>query len=209
MGPPADTGQRHQPLAQGVASRGVDLPRRLRHVDVGLDDGEPEASGLGLHTAGELDFGEPLFEQSRDEAAHLVGDGRGCTDPLDLPGGLDRALPHDRTADVFDVAKFPKITFVGSKLIDVNADRTKGKLEGTLTIKDVSKPVVLDVEWYGIAKDPFGNEKANFSGKTTVNRKDFGIIWNKTLDAGGYLVGDEVVIEINVEAQIPKTPAPQ
>jgi polyisoprenoid-binding protein YceI len=114
---------------------------------------------------------------------------------------------HLRSADFFDVAKFPKMTFTGSRLFDVNADRTKGKLEGKLTIRDISKPVVLDVEWLGTATDPWGNSKAAFSGTTKINRKDFGIIWNKTLDAGGYLVGDEVEIEINIEAAIPKPDA--
>jgi polyisoprenoid-binding protein YceI len=111
---------------------------------------------------------------------------------------------HLKNEDFFDVAKYPKITFTGSKLTDVNADRTKGKLEGKLTIKDVSKPVVLDVEWFGTAVDPWGNQTAAFSGTTKINRKDFGIVWNKSLDAGGYLIGDEVEIEINIEAQIPK-----
>lgn len=111
---------------------------------------------------------------------------------------------HLRSADFFDVAKHPTMTFKGEKLTDVNADRTKGKLEGTLTIHGVSKPVVLDVEWYGTAVDPWGNQKAAFSGTTRLNRKDFGIIWNKNLDAGGYLLGDEVDVEINAEAQLPK-----
>lgn len=114
---------------------------------------------------------------------------------------------HLKGPDFFDVAKFPKMTFTGSKLTDVNADRTKGKLEGKLTIRDVSQPVVMDVEWLGTATDPWGNAKAAFSGTTKINRKDFGIIWNKTLDSGGYLVGDEVEIEINIEAGIPKPDA--
>ncbi|MFN2378201.1 MAG: YceI family protein [Candidatus Binatia bacterium] len=111
---------------------------------------------------------------------------------------------HLRNEDFFDAAKFPVMTFTGGNLTAVNAERTKGKLEGTLTIKGVAKPVVLDVEWLGTAVDPWGNHKAAFSGNTTINRKDFGIIWNKTLDSGGYLIGEEVDIEINIEAQIPK-----
>ena len=111
---------------------------------------------------------------------------------------------HLRSPDFFDVAKFPTMTFKGGKLTDINADHTKGKLTGELTIRDVTKPVVLDVEWFGKGKDPFGNEKIAFAGTTTLNRKDFGIIWNKTLDSGGYLVGDDVQVEISVEAQIPK-----
>jgi polyisoprenoid-binding protein YceI len=116
---------------------------------------------------------------------------------------------HLRNEDFFNVAKFPKMTFTGSRLTDVNAERTRGKLEGMLTIKDVAKPVVLDVEWLGTAVDPWGNQKAAFSGTTRINRKDFGIVWNKNLDAGGYLIGDEVEIEINIEAQIPKADAPK
>lgn len=111
---------------------------------------------------------------------------------------------HLKGEDFFDAPKFPKMVFTGSKLTDVNAERTKGKLEGTLTIKDVKKPVVLDVEWLGTAVDPWGNQKAAFSGTTKINRKDFGIVWNKALDAGGYLIGDEVEIEINIEAQLAK-----
>ena len=115
---------------------------------------------------------------------------------------------HLKNEDFFDVARFPKITVTVSNLTDVNAERTKGKLEGKLTIKDVSKPVVLDVEWLCTAVYPWVNKKAAFSGETTINRKDFGIVWNKTLDAGGYLIGDEVEIEINIEAQIPKPAEP-
>jgi polyisoprenoid-binding protein YceI len=87
----------------------------------------------------------------------------------------------------------------------VNADRTRGKLTGDLTMRGITKPVVLDVEWFGKGKDPWGNEKIAVAGTTKLNRKDYGIIWNKTLDAGGYLVGDEVEIEIQIEAQLPKT----
>jgi len=113
---------------------------------------------------------------------------------------------HLRGEDFFDAAKYPKMVFTGSKLTNVNAENTKAKLEGKLTIKDVSKQVVLDVEWFGTATDPWGNQTAAFSGTTKINRKDFGIVWNKSLDAGGYLIGDEVEIEINIEAQIPKEP---
>ena len=111
---------------------------------------------------------------------------------------------HLLKPDFFDAATHPTITFAADKLTNVNADKTKGKLEGTLTMRGVTKPIVLDVEWFGTVIDPWGNSKAAFSGTTKLNRKDYGISFNKVLDSGGYLVGDEVEIEINVEAQIPK-----
>lgn len=109
---------------------------------------------------------------------------------------------HLRNEDFFDVEKFPKITFKASKLSDVNEDRTEAKLHGDLTMHGVTKPIVLDVEWYGTTTDPWGNKKAGFAGFTTVNRKEFGIVWNKTLDAGGYLIGEDVEVEIQVEGNL-------
>jgi len=111
---------------------------------------------------------------------------------------------HLRNEDFFDVPKHPKITFTAGELTDVNADRTSGKLQGTLTMKGVTRPIVLDVEWLGTATDPWGNKKAVFSGKTRLKRKDYGIEFNKVLDSGGLLIGEDVEIEINIEANEPK-----
>jgi polyisoprenoid-binding protein YceI len=109
---------------------------------------------------------------------------------------------HLRNEDFFNVAKFPTITFKASKLTDVNEDRTSGKLAGEMTMHGVTKPIVLDVSWYGTVTDPWGNKKAGFSGVTTVNRKDFGIIWNKALDAGGVVLGEDVEVSIEIEADL-------
>ena len=73
------------------------------------------------------------------------------------------------------------------------------KVLGDLTLHGVTKPVVLDVEIGGTVKDPWGNERAAFTASTTINRKDFGVIWNKALETGGFLVGDEVKITLEVE----------
>ena len=73
-------------------------------------------------------------------------------------------------------------------------------MTGTLTMHGVSKEVTLPVQFLGFGKDPWGNEKAGFSIDVTLNRKDFGIVWNKTLDTGGALLGDEVLVSINLEA---------
>jgi polyisoprenoid-binding protein YceI len=71
----------------------------------------------------------------------------------------------------------------------------------------VTKPVVLDLEFTGAGKDPWGNEKAGFSARGKVNRKDFGIIWNKTVDNGGYILGDEVEVTLEIEADAKKPEA--
>ncbi len=107
---------------------------------------------------------------------------------------------HLRAADFFNVEKYPTITFVSDKVTDVDKAKKTAKLHGTLTMHGVAKPIVLDVAYLGTAKDPWGNARGGFQATTTLDRQEFGINWNKTLDAGGYLVGNEVEIEINVEA---------
>lgn len=106
---------------------------------------------------------------------------------------------HLKTADFLDVEKFPKITFK-SKKIEV-AGAGKVKVTGDLTLHGVTKEVVLDVEGpTAIVKDPMGNTKAGAHATTKINRKDFGIVWNKAMDGGGLMVGDEIDVTIDVEA---------
>ena len=100
---------------------------------------------------------------------------------------------HLRSADFFDAEKFPKINFVSKSVTSTGKDKTK--LLGDLTMHGVTKPVSLDVTWLG-----FSGPKAGFEARTTVNRKDFGIVWNKALDAGALMLGDEVDITLLVEA---------
>lgn len=107
-----------------------------------------------------------------------------------------------RSERFFDAAKFPKITFVSTKVSDITPDRKRGKLQGKLTMHSIERPVVLDVEYLGEAQDPWGNKRAAFAAKTTINRKEFGLTWNETLETGGVLVGDEIQIEIDAEALI-------
>ena len=104
---------------------------------------------------------------------------------------------HLRSPEFFDVEKTPEITFKSGKVTPAGKD--KFNVDGTLTIHGVSKPVTLPVEFGGFAKDPWGNDKAGFTVETTLNRKDYGLVWNKTLDQGGYLLGDDVKIVINLE----------
>lgn len=103
---------------------------------------------------------------------------------------------HLRSADFFDVEKFPTMKFVGTK-----AERSGDgwKLVGDLTIKDVTRPVTLNVTEEGAGVDPWGNHKVAFSATTKFNRADFGLTWNAALETGGVLVSDEVKVSIDAE----------
>ncbi|MDC0357596.1 YceI family protein [Oligoflexia bacterium] len=104
---------------------------------------------------------------------------------------------HLRNPDFFNVPKYPNITFKTTKIIAI--DESHFKAHGNLLIKDVSKPVVLDVEVGGLAKDPWGNERAAFVATTEINRRDFGLTWSKVLETGGLVVGDKVRIILEIE----------
>jgi polyisoprenoid-binding protein YceI len=111
-------------------------------------------------------------------------------------GSADRDA-HLRSADFFDADAFPEITFATT---GVRADGEDYLVDGELTIKGVTRPVTLEVEFGGVATDPFGNVRAGFSGTTTVNRKDFGLTWNAALETGGVLVSEKVVLSFDVSA---------
>jgi len=100
---------------------------------------------------------------------------------------------HLRSADFFDVQKFPEITFTSKR---IEGD----KVIGELTMHGVTKEVALSYTFHGTLKDPWGKERAGFSGETAIDRKDFGITYNKVLDQGGLLIGNEVKVEIEIEA---------
>jgi polyisoprenoid-binding protein YceI len=104
---------------------------------------------------------------------------------------------HLRSADFFDAEKFPEITFKSTKVVAKGKD--KFDVTGPLTMHGVTKEVTLPVTFLGSQKDPQGNDKAGFEVAATLNRKDFGIVYNRALDAGGFVLGDEVWISINLE----------
>lgn len=105
---------------------------------------------------------------------------------------------HLKSADFFDVEKYPTITFKSTKV--AKAGKNKLKVTGDLTMHGVTKPVVLDVEGpFPPMKDPYGNIKSGLSATTTIKRKDFGLNWNAALEAGGVVVGDEVKITLDLE----------
>jgi polyisoprenoid-binding protein YceI len=111
--------------------------------------------------------------------------------------GIENRDKHLRSADFFDVDKYPTITFTSTQVSDVTA--TGAKLHGNLTMHGVQKPVVLEVAIHGEGKDPWGNVRSGFTGTTKVSRKDFGLNWNQALETGELLVGDEVEIILEIE----------
>ena len=104
---------------------------------------------------------------------------------------------HLRSADFFDVEKYPTLAFKSRRVDGINGDTFK--LVGDLTIKDITREVVLDVTSHGFQKDPWGGERTGFSAKTAISRKDFGLLWNQILETGGFAVGDDVKITLDVE----------
>jgi len=112
---------------------------------------------------------------------------------------------HLRSADFFDVATHPTITFKSTSVKPTGKDTYA--VTGNFTMRGVTKQITLPVTVLGEAKDPWGNEKIGFETGTTLNRKEYGINWSKTLDNGGLLVGDEVKVAIAVEANKAKAAA--
>ena len=104
---------------------------------------------------------------------------------------------HLRSGDFFDVEKFPSLTFKSRRVQAISGDTFQ--LVGDLTIKDVSKEVVLDVEFEGTQKDPWGNQKSAFTATTKISRSAFGLTWNAALETGGVLVGDDIKISLDVQ----------
>jgi polyisoprenoid-binding protein YceI len=103
---------------------------------------------------------------------------------------------HLKSEDFFDAAKYPTITFKSTGVKKLSAN--KFELEGDFTMRGVTKKVKWEVKYNGTIKDSYGNTRAGFKATTTINRKDYGVSWNKTLDAGGLTVSDEVAITVNV-----------
>ena len=105
---------------------------------------------------------------------------------------------HLRSNDFFDMETYPEITFASTAVEQL--DDTNYRVTGDLTIKGTTKPVSVDFEYAGTAVDPYNNQRIGFEGKTTVNRKDWGVSWNAALDAGGVLVSEKVTLEFEVSA---------
>jgi polyisoprenoid-binding protein YceI len=105
---------------------------------------------------------------------------------------------HLRTNDFLDVANYPKITFTSTSIERDGADSFL--VTGDLTIKGVSRPIIIPLEFQGAAKDPFGNDRIGLEGTVTINRKDWGVTWNVALETGGVLVSDKITLEFEISA---------
>lgn len=105
---------------------------------------------------------------------------------------------HLRGSDFFDTERHPRMTFASTAVEVLDADTVE--VTGDLTIKDITRPVTVPFTFTGVATDPFGNERAGFTGSTTVNRRDFNLTWNAALDTGGVLVSEKIVLEFEVSA---------
>ncbi len=120
-------------------------------------------------------------------------------DAATIDTGVEMRDNHLRSADGnFDVANYPTITFK-SKRVEGN-DYSNFKVIGDLTIHGATREVTLNASFNGEGKDPWGNRRVSLSAETKLNRKDFNLTWNQTLEAGGFLLGDDVKIEIDLEA---------
>jgi len=104
---------------------------------------------------------------------------------------------HLKSADFFDAESNPEIRFVST---DVSRDADVWTITGDLTLKGVTKPVTVELEHTGSARDPFGNLRVGFEGGTTVNRKDWGLSWNAALETGGVLVSEKIKLEFDISA---------
>jgi polyisoprenoid-binding protein YceI len=122
---------------------------------------------------------------------HAVLDVAGLTS-----GAVDRDT-HLRSADFFDVATHPTMTFQSTRIEQVEDGL---RVHGDLTIREVTRPVILDVELLGEATDPWGNLKSGLVATTTFDRRDFGLTWNVAVEAGGFLVGDKVKVTLDLQA---------
>jgi polyisoprenoid-binding protein YceI len=138
--------------------------------------------------------GSVVLDDASPERSHVEA----TIDASTIDTGLEMRDNHLRSADFFDAAQFPQLAFKSTAIRAVGPETWA--VTGDLTIRDVTRQVVLDVESPAVeVKDPYGNVKRGASATTSINRKDFGLNWNQALEAGGVMVGDTVKITLDLE----------
>lgn len=119
-------------------------------------------------------------------------------DASSIDTGVEDRDNHLRSADFLDVENHPSIEFRSTKVRSLGGNDYE--VEGELTMRGTTKPVTLKIAFLGLVTDPWGNEKAIFSGSTKINREEWGLTWNQALETGGWLVGKTLDIELEVQA---------
>ena len=104
---------------------------------------------------------------------------------------------HLRSADFFDAERFPLVRFESAGVRALGGGRYR--VDGELALRGLRKPIALEVDYLGVARDPWGGERAGFSTQAELDRKEFGMVWNAALDNGGWILGDEVKLTIDLE----------
>ena len=167
---------------------------------------EIDASHSGIHVSvRHLVIAKVRGQFSRWSGALVVPDGdfaRATVDAVidasSIETGVADRDAHLKSPDFLDVAQYPEARF-GASRFEPQGDG-EGRLIGNLTIKGITREIVLRIERHGQARDPWGNERAAFSARTSIDRKDFGLTWNQALETGGVMVGERVDLEIEIEA---------
>ena len=174
---------------------GIDLPAAGHWV---VDPGHSEVGFVGRHfgltkVRGRFTGVQGTAVIGEDVADSLV---EVEIDMTSVSSGDQARDDHLRSADFFDVENHPQWSF---RSTGVRADGGDLALDGELTIKGVTRPIVLDVDFLGATRDPWGNDRTVFTASTTIDREDWGLTWNMLLEAGGLLVSKEIRLEIDVE----------
>lgn len=163
----------------------------------------------GTHSAAEFAVKHMMVSTVKGRFKNLTGtlhiDGanpaasriEAAIDVASVDTGAEQRDEHLRSDDFFNAAQYPEIKFRSTGISGKGDD---WKMEGELTIRDVTRPVALDVEFEGRGPDAYGGERAGFTATTKINRKDFGVNWNGLIEAGGVVVSDTVKITLNIEA---------
>lgn len=138
--------------------------------------------------------GQVAFDPERPERSTVEV----TIDPASIDTADAQRDAHLKSADFFDVEKYPQATFRSTKVEDLGGDQYR--ISGELTVHGVTRPVAFDALFEGAGKDPWGGERAGFSASLSIDRRDFGLQWNKALETGGVLVGDKVELTLEVEA---------
>ena len=133
-----------------------------------------------------------------DESNPLASSVRASIDVASITTNEPQRDAHLRSDDFFNAEKFPAITFASKRVERVDAENYR--VVGDLTIRDVTKEVVLDTEFEGQVLDPYGNQRAGFTATTQINRSHFGVSFNGLLETGGVIVSDKVKITLHIEA---------